>query len=120
MSGKNSMENKSIHGHSFGELLKNSRKHKRLTQRHLADKMGVHYNTIYRWEQGDFLPETRGMVLELANKLDLSEPETRRLLEDSLFSHSFHWSVPSARNPFFTGREEVLQHLSTVLTTRKN
>src|SRR5262249_25924319 len=56
-------------------------------------------------------PDTKGMVLELARYLHLSEPETRQLLEASLTGLSPAWNVPYARNPFFTGREEILETL---------
>src|SRR5215469_9819686 len=96
---------------SFGEMLKTLRKRQRITQQVLASKLGVHRNTIGIWERGDFLPETKGMVLELARHLRLSEPETRALLEASLTGLSPVWHIPYTRNPFFTGRGEILSLL---------
>ncbi len=100
---------------SFGELLKTHRKRKRLTQKQLAQQLGVHANTISSWELGTYLPDTRGMVLELARHLALAERETRQLLEASLTALSPYWLVPLPRNPFFTGREEILEALHTQL-----
>ncbi len=100
---------------SFGELLRTYRKRKRLTQRQLAQQLGVQGNTISSWELGTYLPATRGLVLELARYLTLDEPETRYLLEASLTALSPHWSVPLLRNPYFTGREEILEALHTQL-----
>src|SRR5262249_628041 len=68
-----------------------------------------------RWERGDFLPRSRGIVLELANSLRLNERETRQLLEASLTASAPHWSVPFRRNPFFTGRAEMLEALHASL-----
>src|SRR5260370_13749982 len=102
---------------SFGELLKTFRKRRRLTQKHLAQQFGVHMNTISSWELGTYLPAARGQVLELARQLALSELETRQLLEASLTALVPHWSVPFPRNPFFTGREEILETLHTRLST---
>lgn len=96
---------------SFGELLKRLRRRQRLTQAQLATKLGVHRNTIGFWERGDFLPDTKSMVLELARLLQLSEPETRQLLEASLTGLSLAWNVPYARNPFFTGQDNFLEAL---------
>jgi tetratricopeptide (TPR) repeat protein/transcriptional regulator with XRE-family HTH domain len=96
---------------SFGEMLKALRKRVRLTQQELASKLGVHRNTIGVWERGDFLPETKGMVLELAKLLRLSELETRHLLEASLTGLPPLWQVPYLRNPYFTGREDILEAL---------
>ncbi len=100
---------------SFGELLKTYRKRTRLTQKQLAQQLGVHANTISSWELGTYLPDTRGLVLELARHLALDGQETRHLLEASLTALSPHWLVPLPRNPFFTGREEILEALHTQL-----
>lgn len=100
---------------SFGELVKQYRKRKKVTQRQLAVQLGVHYNSIWAWERGDHLPETRGMVLELARHLALNDQDTRHLLEASLTAVPLTWTVPYTRNPFFTGREEVFQVLHKAL-----
>ena len=109
------MEDQQTFPSSFGELLKTHRKRKRLTQKQLAQQLGVHANTISSWELGTYLPDTRGLVLELARHLALDEQETRQLLEASLTALSPHWLVPLPRNPFFTGREEILEALHTQL-----
>jgi tetratricopeptide (TPR) repeat protein/transcriptional regulator with XRE-family HTH domain len=100
---------------SFGALLKVFRKRRRLTQQQLAEMVGVHRNALIRWEQGDCLPESKTMVLELARHLHLNDQESRQLLEASLTALVPHWLVPLPRNPFFTGREEVLEALHTQL-----
>jgi len=105
------MESQQTFPASFGELLKTFRKRKRLTQKQLAQQLGVHANTISSWELGTYLPATRGLVLELARHLALDEQETRQLLEASLTALSPHWQVPFQRNPLFTGREEILETL---------
>src|ERR1700730_11811784 len=83
-SGRRLMVHQRVLSQSFGELLKTYRKRQRLTQKHLAQHLDVHMNTISSWELGTYLPATRGLVLELARCLALSEPETRQLLEASL------------------------------------
>src|SRR5579859_6526611 len=100
---------------SFGRVLKGFRTRRGLTQRQLAEKLDVRRNTIGTWERGDFLPQSKGIVLELAKHLRLDDQETRHLLEASLTALSPHWSVPLPRNPYFTGREEVLETLHTQL-----
>src|ERR1051326_1147695 len=100
---------------SFGALLKAARHRRRLTQRQVAERLGVHANTISAWERGNYLPSTRGLVLELARQLQLGGAETRQLLEASLTGLDPHWTVPSPRNPCFTGREEQLRLLHTCL-----
>jgi DNA-binding XRE family transcriptional regulator len=82
-----------------------------LTQTALATALGAHRNTIGRWERGEVLPETKGIVLELARLLRLDEQETRLLLEASLTALAPYWTVPLRRNPCFTGRDTLLQHM---------
>lgn len=101
----------------FGELLSRFRARRRLRQNTLAASLGIHRNTIGRWERGEVLPDTKGIVLELAHLLKLSEQETRLLLEASLTSLSPYWVVPFPRNPLFTGRETILERMQVQLTT---
>ncbi len=101
----------------FGDMLKAFRKRKRISQRALAELLGVHYNTIWSWEQGNYLPEGKSIVLELGRLLGLSEAEARQLLEASLTALSPHWSVPYQRNVFFTGRDALLDQLHQFLHT---
>lgn len=101
---------------SFGDLLKLYRKQQKLTQQQLARKLDLHQNTVGAWERGDYLPATRGMIVELARCLHLQETETHRLLEASLLAVMFYWGLPAQRNPFFSGRQEILQHLHLLLS----
>jgi tetratricopeptide (TPR) repeat protein len=100
---------------SFGTLVKTSRLRRHRTQQQLADALGVHRSTVFRWEQGTYLPESKAQVLELARVLSLDDRETRQLLEASLVALSPYWSVPLPRNPYFTGREVILETLHTQL-----
>ncbi len=104
---------------SFGEILKAFRKSKKVNQQQLAEKLDVHRNTIGAWERGDYLPESKGMVLEVARVLGLTEQESQTLLEASLTAITPHWNVPYTRNPFFTGREELLEQLREMLHVEK-
>src|SRR6266566_9819604 len=56
---------------SFGALLKTFRKRRHLTQQQLAEAIGMQRHAIGRWEQGDVLPASKTMVLELAKHLCL-------------------------------------------------
>src|SRR5258708_12908866 len=64
-----SMEDQQTFPSSFGELLKTHRKRKRLTQKQLAQQLGVHANTISSWELGTYLPHPPRLVLELSPPL---------------------------------------------------
>src|SRR6185437_5741022 len=100
----------------FGEMLRVFRQNNHLTQSQLAVKLGVHRNTIGHWERGNILPETKGIVLELARRLRLNEQDARRLLEASLTALAPPWTVPLHRNRCFIGRETLLQRLHAQLT----
>lgn len=100
---------------TFGTLLKAFRTRRHLTQQRLAEALGMHRHAIGRWEQGDFLPASKAMVLELAKCLRLDDQETRQLLEASLSALAPYFLVPFPRNRFFTGREEILEALHTQL-----
>ena len=101
---------------NFGSMLKEFRTRRGATQQQLAEQLGMRRNTVGGWERGNFLPQSKGTVLELAKHLYLDEQETRQLLEASLAAPASHWSVPFPRNPFFTGREEILEALHTQLS----
>lgn len=105
---------------SFGDLLKTYRKQQGFTQQQLARKLDLHQNTIGAWERGDYLPATRGMILELARCLHLHEADALRLLEASLLAAMFYWGLPSPRNPFFTGRQDLLHQMHHLLSRTHN
>lgn len=105
---------------AFGDLLRATRKRQKLSQRQLAQRVGVHFNTLWAWERGDYLPAARGLVLELANQLHLSDAETRQLLEASLTALSPSWTVPFPRNPYFIGREALLEDLHHCLSAEQS
>ncbi|GHO80047.1 hypothetical protein KSD_78180 [Ktedonobacter sp. SOSP1-85] len=105
---------------SFSDVLKTLRKQKKITQRQLAERLGVHYNTISMWERGNCLPESKGIVLTLARQLGLNEDQTHQLLEASLTALTPYWNVPYQRNPFFTGRESLLSHLYECLSPERS
>jgi tetratricopeptide (TPR) repeat protein/DNA-binding XRE family transcriptional regulator len=104
---------------SFGDLLKTARRRQRFTQGQLAARVGVHLNTLGAWERGDYLPATRGLVLDLAQQLQLDKAETRQFLEASLTALAPYWTVPFPRNPCFTGREVLLEHLHASLSAER-
>ncbi len=100
---------------SFGALLRTFRIRNHLTQQRLAETIGVHRSTLVRWEQGDYLPESKTIVLELARHLHLDDQETRQILEASLTTLAPPFLVPLPRNPYFTGREGILEALHAQL-----
>jgi DNA-binding XRE family transcriptional regulator len=89
------------------------------SQSELGMKIGVHRNTIAAWESGDRSPQSRGEVLRLADELLLSKEERKEFLKAAGLSVEHwpadYWNVPYQRNPYFVGRETVLQSLRQTL-----
>ena len=87
------------------------------SQSELAEKIGVHRNTIASWESGTI--PSRGVILRLSEELLLSKEERKAFLEAAGFSVEHwpadYWNVPYQRNPYFVGRETVLQLLRETL-----
>src|SRR5258708_7292009 len=102
---------------SFGEALKELRNRKKRSRPRLAQKLHVSPSSIEKWERGDVLPD-RARVEDLIRALELTEAERLLLLEAHVGHRilpSLH-KMPAVRNPYFTGREDVLallhDHLS--------
>ncbi|MBV9713177.1 MAG: helix-turn-helix transcriptional regulator [Ktedonobacteraceae bacterium] len=100
---------------SFGKRLRQQRQRRHLSQEALAEALGISPKSISRWEQGQALPQAY-YRLQLSRFFDLSPEE----LFDDPETHtasSIIWNVPYQRNPYFTGREQLLTHLQTLLTS---
>ncbi|MCR5753188.1 MAG: helix-turn-helix domain-containing protein [Acetatifactor sp.] len=59
---------------SIGEFMQQLRKQKNLTQRELAERIGVSDKTISKWETGNSIPDT-SMLMSLCSALDISVNE---------------------------------------------
>ena len=55
---------------NFGEHLKNRRKESGISQSELAERLGVHIQTVSKWERGIMLPDV-GQFGDIAKALDL-------------------------------------------------
>lgn len=55
---------------NFGEQLKNRRKESGISQSELAERLGVHIQTVSKWERGIMLPDV-GQFGDIAKALDL-------------------------------------------------
>lgn len=104
-------------------LLRNQRKLHCWTQSQVAEKLGTTTVNVNRWESGITSPSLyfRQRLCDLfgksAEELGII-PETERqeqAIAATTPSLSPHWNVPFRRNPFFTGREDVLSHLHEAL-----
>src|SRR5436305_1104825 len=116
--------------------LKREREQRGWTQSELAKRIGTTQINVSRWENGVTTPSPyyRQRLGELFGK-SISElgliPESseERTADITTFSDTSDphistpplpiWNVPYRRNPFFTGREEILAHLYTILRSSK-
>ena len=62
---------------SFGSMLQRFRQRRKLSQQKLAERVGRSRESISLWERGLEYPDTRGIMLALAEKLLLDEEEKR-------------------------------------------
>ena len=100
------------------------------TQSELAERIGTTQVNVSRWEKGITAPSPyyRQKLGELFGKsvqelgLVPQNNEEVSISSDLFDSHSLSpliWNVPYRRNPFFTGREDILTHLYAVLQNNK-
>ncbi|MFL5653828.1 MAG: tetratricopeptide repeat protein, partial [Ktedonobacteraceae bacterium] len=116
--------------------LRQERERHAWTQSEVAERTGTTQITVSRWENGITVPSPyyRQRLGELFGKsmeeLGFIPASTReRNAEITTFSGTSDlptsppplpiWNVSYRRNPFFTGREEILAHLYTVLRSSK-
>ena len=108
------------------QQLRNQRLLNSWTQSQVAEKVGTTVVNVSRWENGSTAPSLyyRQKLCELfgksADELGLLSAEEKLELTPAapLVLHTL-WNVPFRRNPFFTGREEVLRRLHSALEEEK-
>ena len=78
---------------NFGEQLKNRRKESGISQSELAERLGVHIQTVSKWERGIMLPDV-GQFGDIAKALDLP---LETLLMQPLGEKSYTGEFPCPR-----------------------
>jgi tetratricopeptide (TPR) repeat protein/transcriptional regulator with XRE-family HTH domain len=101
---------------SLGQRLLRERKRLIWSQQRLAAEIGATSMSINRWEHDKAIPQAYYRE-QLCRVFDLSVDELfgYRSGEKEIDLSWPIWNVPLPRNPFFTGREEVLKQLHEAL-----
>ena len=116
--------------------LKQEREQRGWTQSELAERIGTTQVNISRWEKGVTAPspyyrqrlgELFGKSIQELGLIPESSEERNEKVATFLDPPDSHtsspplriWNVPYRRNPFFTGREEILAHLYTLLRSSR-
>ena len=108
------------------QRLRNQRLLNSWTQSQVAEKTGTTVVNVNRWEMGGITPSLnyRQKLCELFGKSAeelglLSDEEKLELVPAASPILPALWTMPFSRNPFFTGREEVLRRLRSALEEEK-
>lgn len=108
------------HDIQANERLRQERIKHNWRQHDLAERLGTAVGTVKRWERGSQQPGAyfRNKLCALfgksAEELGLLPVETPST--DAVPAEERIWSLPFLRNPFFTGRDQLLEQLHTALT----
>ncbi len=109
--------------------LKQERERRGWTQSHVAERLGTTQANVSRWENGDLpglyyrqkLGELFGKILEELGLIPDTQEQSEEHPIPSISLPSVVqqpiWNVPYRQNLFFTGREEILASLYTVLSS---
>jgi tetratricopeptide (TPR) repeat protein len=87
------------------------------SQQELADQIGTTPINVSRWENGHTSPSPffRQRLSEVYGKM----PAELGLVSSSSPQGSKIWNMPNTRNPFFTGREQLLESLLERLSSAR-
>ncbi|GCE29360.1 hypothetical protein KDA_48440 [Dictyobacter alpinus] len=106
----------------MNQLLRSEREKRGWSRAYVAEQLDLaDPKTLGRWERGVSSPS-----VQFARKLCLLFEKSKEELglvpleKQSMcinVMHSLFWNVPYRRNPFFTGRRELLTQISTILHT---
>ena len=118
------------------DQLRQERIQRNWRQQEVADQLGTTVVTVNRWERGRQKPtayfraklcalfgksvQELGFLPEDAQQYENLGRETKASVKSLTYSFSLNtsntWGIPYSRNPFFTGREDILQQLHATLT----
>lgn len=105
---------------ALGHRLQVARLNANLSQEKLAEALGTSVRSVQRWERGQAVPhgysrERLCQVLQLSQEALFGKASEGQSLPPA----SKLWCIPHPRNPFFTGREDLLRRLHLALFAPK-
>ena len=74
---------------STGEIIKTLRKQKNISAETIAEKLGVHFSTIYRYENGDIEKIPYQILVPIAEVLGVSPIDLLGIKENEKFARLF-------------------------------
>jgi tetratricopeptide (TPR) repeat protein/transcriptional regulator with XRE-family HTH domain len=103
----------------FGDLLRGFRQRAHISREALAQRLGIHVNTLAHWENGNYLP--RKKVKQIAQALNLNEQETSLLLAACFESPNevedgYHSLLPPTLPAYIQQREAAVGEVYKLLT----
>lgn len=105
----------------LNERLKQERLLRGWSQADVAGHIGTDGYTVNRWERGRAMPSPyfRQKLCDLFSKNAEELGFLKESSDPAEYCLPAIWNVPYRRNPFFTGRENILKHLHTLLKGSK-
>jgi tetratricopeptide (TPR) repeat protein/transcriptional regulator with XRE-family HTH domain len=106
---------------SLGQRLRQARERLHWSQERLGEAIGTSARSINRWEHDKAVPQSYARQ-QLCRVLNLSPVvlfDGQEEKSSGTAPNAAIWYVPYRRNPFFTGREDVLTHLHGLLTSQR-
>lgn len=120
------------HSQIASSRLKQERERRGWTQSQLAEQVGTTQTNVSRWEKGETVPgpyyrqrlgallgktlTELGFVPQIEDESNTQHKQINQAVESTASQTQKIWNVPYRRNPFFTGREEILANLHVTLT----
>lgn len=118
---------------SIGQRIRHMRERQNWSQARLAQELDkyaarVSISSINRWENdkavpGPYYRERLCLLFQVSGEELFGAPETPQAetaLQPATEESRPIWNVPYLRNQYFTGREDLLERLREILTSRRN
>src|SRR5947209_15685163 len=103
---------------AINEIIRQERRRRGWTQERLAEAIGISVMTVKRWESGKALPQSYSLT-KLSELFEKSIEELGISPDNGSIVPPRVWNIPFHRNPFFTGREEIITRLREALTSNQ-